>query len=287
MRDPGSRPGMRFGLNFTPVYPGEMRDLAMVAEGAGFESLWIGEHVLVPFGEVPEGDRANFRPDSRFVEPWVALSHLAAVTTRVRLGTCVAVLPMHSPIHLARAVATADVLSGGRVSVGVGVGGIPGEYRAVGEEYSNRGARLDEMIQVMDALFTEERPEFHGRFYDFPASGFEPRPLQRPRPPLLIGGSGRAALRRAVDVGDGWFGGSPSPDRAAETITDMHERRLSTGRAPLEITLLTGWGSGFDADLTAAYERAGVDRLVVTPWSSSRAAREGIEAFAAAAGLSR
>src|SRR5690348_18262317 len=151
-----------------------MHDLAPVAEEFGYESLWIGEHVIVPLGGVPEGDRFNFRPDSRFVEPWVALSHLAAVTTKVRLGTCIAVLPMHHPIHLAREIATLDVLSGGRVSVGAGVGMIEAEYKAVGEDFHNRGARLDEMIQVMDVLYQEPEPEFHGRFYDFPPSGFEP-----------------------------------------------------------------------------------------------------------------
>jgi probable F420-dependent oxidoreductase len=276
---------MKFGLNFTPVYPGQLGALAVVAEKSGFESLWIGEHVLVPFGGVPEGDRINFRPDSRFLEPWTALAHVAAVTRTVRLGTCVAVLPLHHPIHLARAVATADVLSNGRISLGAGIGGIAAEYTAVGEEYGTRSARLDEMIQVMDVLFQEPSPEFHGRFYDFPPSGFEPKPVQRPRPPLLIGGASTAALRRCVEIGDGWFGGSPTPDGAAVTIADLQRRRSDSGRPPLEITLLTGWGKGFDAALVDGYETAGVDRLVVTPWTSSRAAREGIEHFAAEAGL--
>src|SRR5690606_1685796 len=113
---------VHFGLNFTPVYPRQMRELAVLADEVGFESLWIGEHVLVPLDGTPDGDRQNWKPRSRFLEPWVALSHLAAVTDRIRLGTCVAILPMHEPVHLARAIATLDVLSGGRVSVGVGVG---------------------------------------------------------------------------------------------------------------------------------------------------------------------
>jgi probable F420-dependent oxidoreductase len=277
---------MKFGINFTPVYPTEMATLARHAEEAGYESLWIGEHVIVPFDAVPEGDRANFRADSRFVEPWAALSHLAAVTTRVRLGTCVAVIPLHSPFHLARAIATADVLSGGRISVGIGVGLIPEEYTAVGEDYHTRGARMNEMLAVWETLFNDARPEFHGRFYDIPPSGFEPKPVQRPHPPLLMGGFGEVALSRAVESGDGWFGGSPSPEMAATTIADLQRRRAEIGRPPLEITLLTGWSRGYEADLVARYEDAGVDRLVVTPWTSSRAAREGIEQFAESAGLS-
>jgi len=276
---------VRFGLNFTPVHPTEMAGLARLAEESGFESLWIGEHVIVPFDGVPEGDRANFRPDSRFVEPWVALSHLAAVTSRVRLGTCVAVLPMHSPFHLARAIATADVLSGGRISVGAGSGNIKAEYTANGEDWATRGPRMDEMIAVLNVLFGADRPEFHGRYYDIPPSGFEPKPVQRPRPPLLIGGSGPASLRRAVEAGDGWFGGTPRPDRAADLIGDLQRRREEIGKPPLEITLLTGWSAGYDADLVGRYEAAGVDRLVVTPWTRSRTARRGIEQFAEAAGL--
>ncbi|MET0627968.1 MAG: LLM class F420-dependent oxidoreductase [Acidimicrobiia bacterium] len=278
---------MKFGLNFTPIYPTEMRALAMAADDLGYESLWIGEHVLVPFDGIPDGDRANFRADSRFVEPWVALSHLAAVTTRVRLGTCVSVVPLHSPVHFARAIATADVLSGGRISLGIGVGVIEAEYRAVGEEFHNRGARMDEMLAVMEALFTEDRPEFHGRFYDFPPSGFAPKPVQQPHPPILVGGFGPAAFRRCVEVGDGWFGGSPSPEAAKPIIDDLQRRRTDAGRARLEITLLTGWGAGYDGGIVERYEAIGVDRLVLTPWTSSRAAREGIDAFAEAAGLSR
>jgi probable F420-dependent oxidoreductase len=262
-----------------------MAALGRLAEDTGFESLWIGEHVLVPFDAVPEADRLNWRPDSRFVEPWVALSHLAAVTSRVRLGTCVVVMPMHSPIHLARAIATTDALSGGRVCVGVGLGVIEPEYKAVHEDYHTRGARLDEMIRVLDVLFSEDRPQFHGRFYDFPPSGFEPKPVQRPHPPVIIGGASEAAFRRAVEFGDGWLGGSPAPQRAAEIIGDLQRRRSESGRAPLEITLLTGWSKGYNAELVAQYEAIGVDRLVVTPWTSSRNAREGIERFAEEAGL--
>jgi probable F420-dependent oxidoreductase len=276
---------VKFGLNLTPVYPTEMHGLAQLAEARGFESLWIGEHVLVPFGSVPEGDRLNFRPDSRFVEPWVALSHLAAVTSRVRLGTCVAVLPLHQPVHLARAIATLDVLSGGRVEIGAGIGVIEAEYAAVGEDFATRGARLDEMLRVIEVLFSETEPEFHGRFFDFPPSGFEPKPLQRPRPPVHVGGASEAAMRRCVELGDGWFGGSPSPEQAAGVVGSLQERRATLGKPALEITLLTGWGRGFDAELVAAYEEAGVDRLVTTPWSSSRAAREGVERFATDAGL--
>ncbi len=141
------------------------------------------------------------------------------------------------------------------------------------------------MIEVMDVLYREPEPEFHGRFYEFPRSGFEPKPVQKPRPPLLIGGSGARALRRCVEVGDGWFAGSQAPGPVGEIIASLQQRRAEAGRPPLEITVLTGWAQGYDPDLVGAYERAGVDRLMVTPWTSSRTAQEGIERFAAEAGL--
>jgi alkanesulfonate monooxygenase SsuD/methylene tetrahydromethanopterin reductase-like flavin-dependent oxidoreductase (luciferase family) len=137
----------------------------------------------------------------------------------------------------------------------------------------------------LDVLFRDPRPEFRGRFYEFPPSGFEPKPVQQPRPPLLVGGFSAAAMRRCAEVGDGWFGASQSPDEAAAIVADLQRRRAELGRDPLEITLLTGWGVGFDRDLVERYEAAGVDRLMVTPWTSSRSAREGIERFASEADL--
>jgi probable F420-dependent oxidoreductase len=276
---------LKFGLNFTPVYPSDMAELATLADALGYESLWIGEHVLVPFGGTPEEDRRNWKPDSRFVEPWVALAHLAAVTTRVRLGTCVSVLPLHHPVHLARSVATADVLSSGRVMVGVGVGVIEAEYLALNVDFSNRGARLNEMIEVMDVLFSDPQPEYHGRFYDFPPSGFEPKPVQQPRPPLIVGGHGEPAIRRCIQRGDGWIGGAASPDQARPLIMELQRQRAEIGKPPLEITILAGWSQAFEPRLVEAFREAGVDRILVTPWASSRRARQGIEEFALGAGL--
>jgi probable F420-dependent oxidoreductase len=276
---------LKYGLNFTPVYPSAMAELAAVADTLGYESLWIGEHVLVPFGGTPDDDRFNWKPDSRFVEPWMALAHLAAVTTRVRLGTCVSVIPLHHPVHLARAVATADVLSNGRLMVGVGVGAIEAEYHALNVDFHTRGARLDEMLEVMDVLFTHPQPEYHGRFYDFPPSGFEPKPMQQPRPPLIVGGRDARAIRRGIERADGWIGGVSSPEQARPLIAELHRRRADIGKPPLEITILAGWSQGFESKLVEAFEEAGVDRMLVTPWTSSRRAREGIEEFATAARL--
>jgi probable F420-dependent oxidoreductase len=277
---------MHFGLNVVPVRPEELAQFAARAEELGFESLWVGEHVVTPVelrhSYPGSSGRPPFAPDSRFVEPFTTLAHLAAVTSRVRLGTGVLILPLHSPVPVARAIATVDVLSRGRISVGLGVGWMREEFDAVGQSFEDRGRRADEMITVLDRLFTEERPSFFGEHYELPEMGFEPKPVQRPRPPFLIGGSSAAALRRAARLGDGWFGSQDPPEKIADTVTELHRLRAEHGRAEaaFEITALTGWGQPFDADLVRAYAAAGVDRLVVTPWSRSREAIAAIERFA-------
>jgi probable F420-dependent oxidoreductase len=277
---------VRFGLNIVPVRPAELGAVAVRAEELGFESLWAGEHVLTPVrlgGAYPgPGGRPPFSPDSRFLDPFSTLTYLSAVTARVRLGTSVVILPLHSPAIIARAIVTVDVLSGGRLSLGVGMGWMREEFETVGQEFTNRGRRADEMIDFLDRLFTEHRPAFHGEFYHLPEAGFEPKPVQRPRPPLLIGGATPAALRRAARSGDGWIGGHQAPQQVAETVAELRRLRARNGSdaRPFEITVLTGWGQQYDADLAAAYAAAGVDRLLVTPWARSSEAMNGIERFA-------
>lgn len=148
---------------------------------------------------------------------------------------------------------------------------------------SPTAARLDEQLEILTRLFTEDRVSYPGPHYDMPEVGFAPTPVQRPRPPFLIGGESPAALRRAALRGDGWYGGSGSSERIAGVVEQLRADAGRTG--PFEISCLLGWGEGYDADRVAAYAAAGVDRLVVTPWTRSREALEATERFAAAAGL--
>jgi probable F420-dependent oxidoreductase len=285
---------VRFGLNIVPVRPADLGAVAARAEELGFESLWTGEHVLTPVriggGYPGPGGRPPFSPDSRFLEPFSTLTYLSAVTSRVRLGTSVVILPLHAPAIIARAIVTVDVLSGGRLSLGIGMGWMREEFEAAGQDFTNRGRRADEMIGFLDRVFTEHRPAFDGEFYRLPEAGFEPKPAQRPRPPLLIGGSTPAALRRAARSGDGWIGGHQAPREVAETVARLRRLRSAEnggdGR-PFEITVLTGWGQQYDADLAAAYAAAGVDRLLVTPWARSSEAMSAIEKFARDARLEK
>ncbi|MCP9948251.1 LLM class F420-dependent oxidoreductase [Actinomadura madurae] len=282
---------MQFGLNIVPVHPGELSKVAIRAEELGFESLWSGEHVVTPtvlrHSYPGRTSKPPFAWNSRFLDPLATLTFLAGITSRVRLGTGVLIMPLHDPATLARAITTVDVLSGGRLSLGIGVGWMREEFDATGQEFRNRGRRTDEMIMLLDTLFSEETPSFAGEFYSMPEVGFEPKPVQKPRPPLLIGGRAPAALRRAARDGDGWYGSLESPDEIRSILAAVHTMRAEHGRAdlPFEVTAIMGWGKGYDRELVESYAAAGVDRLVVTPWTRSRQAMEAIERFAADAGL--
>jgi probable F420-dependent oxidoreductase len=160
--------------------------------------VWVHDHVFHA-GHVCR--RIGHKPSD---EPLTLLSDVAARTERVGLGTSVLVLPYHHPIRLAKAAATLDVLSGGRVMLGVGVGAVPPESEAMGSPDAERGAISDEAIAVMKALWTQEDPSFAGKYARFSGMPLAPKPLQQPHIPVLIGGNSRAAIRRAVRLGDGW-----------------------------------------------------------------------------------
>jgi probable F420-dependent oxidoreductase len=249
----------------------------MLAERLGFESLWVGEHVVVPneiTSPYPHAQRPPFRADSRFLEPFAALAAMAACTREVRLGTGVLILPLRDPFVTARAIVTVDNLSAGRLELGVGTGWLEEEFTIVGRDFATRAARLEEMLMLFDELFRAARPQHEGREWHLPSSGFEPKPVQQPRPPIHLAGVSAAALRRAADLGDGWIGPRLDPPDAAALIDRLTERRGTRPRLTITVQ------GGADADLDA-YERSGVDRLIVMPWKRSSRWREDLEAAAA------
>lgn len=176
-------------------------DLAVAAEGAGFESLWIPEHLVVPVastGSPRSGEEHPPVPSNiPILDPMSTLAHLAALTNRIRLGTQVYNIGLRHPFVTARSAATVDVLSDGRLLLGIGASWLRAEWEATGLDFDTRGPRVDETIEICRALWTEELVEHHGRFFDFGPTAFEPKPLQQPIP-LHIGGDGPAALRRAT-----------------------------------------------------------------------------------------
>jgi probable F420-dependent oxidoreductase len=203
--------------------------LARKAEELGFASVWVHDHV---FNAAHVFRRIGDKP---YYEPLTLLSYVAACTQRVSLGTSVLVLPYHNPLRLAKIAATLDVLSGGRLLLGVGVGGVPQESEALGSPYAERGAITDEAIAIMKELWTKEDPSFAGKYYRFSGMPFSPKPLQKPHIPILIGGNSRAAIRRAVRLGNGWHPFAISLETLRQGINSLREYAQSAGRDVTEI----------------------------------------------------
>jgi probable F420-dependent oxidoreductase len=203
--------------------------LATRAEALGFASVWVHDHVFNA-GHVLR--RIGDRP---YYEPLTLLSYVAARTERVGLGTSVLVLPYHNPIRLAKAAATLDVLCGGRLILGVGVGAVAPESEAMGSPYAERGAITDEAIAVMKELWTRDDPSFTGKYHRFSGMKFAPKPQQQPHVPLLIGGNSRAAIRRAVRLGNGWHPLAVAPEVLAQGLRYLHEQAQAAGRDMAEI----------------------------------------------------
>jgi probable F420-dependent oxidoreductase len=257
---------MRFGLhpiNVGPCAtdPALLVAVARAAEESGLDSVWTGEHVVLPIRDNPVPVAA----ETPFLDSLGTLAYLAAQTTRLRLATGVLVLPHHNPVVLAKALASLDVLSGGRLIAGFASGYAEAEFRALGVSFRDRGALTDEALGAIHALWTEDEPRFEGRFVRFEGVRFEPKPRQRPHPPIVIGGQRPAALRRAVRFGDGWYGFGLKVAAAAPLVKELNRLRAESPRRsePLEISLTT-----FEPptrDLVTAATDAGIHRLVALP----------------------
>jgi probable F420-dependent oxidoreductase len=233
---------------------------ARLAEDVGFEALWVGDHIALPAGGYDP-------PGQPRLEAVVALAHLAALTRRIRLGVGVIVLPQRQPVLLAKQLTSIDHLSGGRLTVGIGVGWAEPEFRAMGVPMSERAARTDEYLAAMLALWEQPEPRFAGRFVSFDGVTQLPRPVQRPHPPVIVGGHAPASYRRAVQSGHGWFGWDLDPGQVATTLATIRETATRYERpaalGELEITITPP--AVPDLDTARRYAEAGVHRLVLQP----------------------
>ena len=221
-----------FGINFgLCANVDAMVATARAAEAAGLESLWTGEHVVLPDPQAPPSPAPPRMP---FLDPAVALAHAAAVTERIRLGTGIIILPQRNPLVLAKELTTVDIVSRGRLIFGLGSGYLEPEFRALGAPFEHRGPVTDEAIQVLKALWTMEKPAFHGRFFSFDHIGAEPRPVQKPHPPIIVGGQSRSAARRTVRYGDGWYGFMMTIEQTEE-VKRLLQIYLDRGDRPAEL----------------------------------------------------
>jgi probable F420-dependent oxidoreductase len=252
-----------FGINFGACAdPDGARRVAQAAEEGGFESLWTGEHVVLPDPQAPPSPSP---PDVPFLDPAVALAHVAAHTKSIRLGTGIIILPQRNPVILAKELTSVDIVSGGRLIFGLGVGYLKAEFDALGVSFEEKGARAIEYLAAILALWTQEKPSYQGRFVSFSGIQSQPRPVQKPHPPIVIGGHSPPAFRRAVEHGNGWFGFMLDVEKTARAIEGLRAAEKKYGRpdtlGPLEISV-TPRGR-LDRDTVKRFADLGVGRLIV------------------------
>ena len=252
-----------FGINVGAcAEPDAAARVAQAAEAAGFESVWTGEHVVLPDPQAPPSPAP---PQTPFLDPAVALSFIAAATERIRLGTGIVILPQRNPLVLAKQMASVDVLSKGRLLLGVAAGYLHQEFSALGASFGDRGARTDESIDAIRALWTQAKPEFHGKFVSFAGIDAQPRPVQQPHPPIVIGGHSPSALRRAVTRGNGWYGFALNVDATRKALDGLvaagRQRQRPAALGELEISITPPPGPSLDD--VRRYAELGVDRLVL------------------------
>jgi probable F420-dependent oxidoreductase len=250
--------------------PDQIGPYAQAAEAAGFESIWVFEHAVIPAGyESRYPYNAEGRvgiEDDDIPDPLGLLAYLAAVTTRLVLGTGVLILPQRSPVLCAKECATVDRLSQGRLRLGIGVGWLKEEAEAVGTRFEDRGARTDEYIEAMRVLWREPEPTFRGTYTHFERAKSNPKPVQAGGIPIHVGGHSVAAARRAGRLGDGYFPIGLRHDDFTARLGTLRAAAEERGRDPLTIELT--YSGSTDPDRVRRYADLGVSRWVVAVWDT-------------------
>jgi probable F420-dependent oxidoreductase len=252
-------------LSFTET--DQLLDLARICEEVGFHGAFVSDHLFYPgaiaskYPYSPDGS-PPFDAATEFPEPWAAISAMAAVTTSLHFTTAVYLAPLRHPIEVAKGVATASVLSGGRVALGAGVGWVAEEYAAMGQDFRTRGRRLDEMIDLLRKLWTGEMVEHRGRFYELPPLRMSPPP--RGRVPIYVGGASDAALRRAAR-NDGWLGSGNEPAQLPPLLERLRSLRAEAGLAGEPFDAIVALTVPLEPDLVRRVEDAGAGGVVSYP----------------------
>jgi probable F420-dependent oxidoreductase len=235
--------------------------IATLAEQLGYDSLWAGEHVVLPS---PRVDPSPMDPDEPILDPLVALAHLAAVTERILLGTGIIILPQRNPLVLAKQVATLDVLTGGRLILGLGVGYLEPELRALDVPLAGRGPRAVEYLEAMRSLWQDDAPAYRGRYVEFEGVDAHPRPVQNPLP-VVMGGHSAAAHVRAARYADGWYGFMIGLRAMAEQRESLRRAAEQSDRGERPLHISVSPPRPLDEEVVLAYAELGVDRLIVVP----------------------
>jgi probable F420-dependent oxidoreductase len=247
---------------------------ASEAEARDIASLWVSDHVVFPrrqTGQYP-GGRFPHPPDTPYLEPVALLAAAAMCTQRARLGASVFILGHRNPVVMAKMLTTIDALSSGRLICGVGVGWWKEEFEALGADYRRRGRQADEMLRLFKELWTKDRPDFRGEFFRVTDVGFAPKPVQKPHPPIWVGGDSPGAFRRVVALGDGWHATSRTPAELAESLERLRavaeaarrpmESIALSVRMPLRDEMLEGTGEAA-VERLAGYKRLGLTHVML------------------------
>ena len=259
-----------FGINMARVdAPDTLLPLMKRVEEMGFESVWTGEHVMIPRDYASAypfntSGRIGVPPETHFIDPLIALSHVAAHTTTLRLGTGINLLPQSNPLLFAKQVASLDHLSKGRVLLGLGVGWLAEEFTAMGVPFAGRGRRFDDYLRAVKKVWSGVEFEHQSDYLNW--SGFKSYPLPHAPsgPPIIIGGHSPAALRRTVATGDGWFAFPKSHDELSGLLGQLRDRAAAAGRDPATIEITALWRDFADGMVSLeTYREMGVHRLLV------------------------
>ena len=264
---------MKFGLMYANAgpfaFPEMLAHLAQTAERCGVESIWAVEHVAIPVGyestypydpsgKIPAPDQLPM-PD-----PLVALAYAAAVTKTLKLATGILILPQRHPLYVAKEVASLDVLSHGRVILGIGVGWLEEEFQALGIPFAERAGRTAEAVRALRALWQEGPCTFEGRYYRWKALESNPKPVQKPGVPIVVGGHTEISARRAARYGDGYFPGVADAEKLTQLLGALRDECAKVGRdaATIEVTAASYFP---DLDAEKRFRDLGVHRLAVMP----------------------
>lgn len=265
---------MRVGLLIAFTHPNATqattRAIGERADRRGFHSLWLAEHVVLfdeynssypytPDGKIALGEEAGI------LEPFTTMGYLSAVTQNIRLGTGICLLPQRNPLYTAKEVSNVDHLSNGRIDFGIGIGWLREEFEALGVDWARRGARTDEYVQILKTLWCDAESQYRGEFHNLPPCRMYPKPVQKPHPPIYVGGETDAALGRVARVGQGWFGVYHTPQTAAERIGKLSSLLSEQGRALTDVDVTVGvpFGVQPSMDEVKRFRDAGVNQLIL------------------------
>src|ERR1700730_14088519 len=250
-----------FGINTGPcAVPATAAATARAAEAAGFDSVWTGEHIVLP---EPQAPPSPVPADTPFIDSAVALAYVAGRTKQVRLGTGIIILPQRNPVVLAKELASVDVLSNGRLIFGIGIGYLQPEFAAIGAPFDHKGPRTEEFLAAIIALWSMERPEYHGRFISFKGINAMPRPVQRPHPEIVFGGHTQEAYSRAARLAKGWFGFALDLDSAAKCVEGLKRACSAAGRRFEDLEVSVTPRGRIDLEAAKRFAELGIDRLIL------------------------